>query len=869
MTLQKTLDSGTYYWRVRALSPAPVTKSAWSATCSFTLAWTDAPTPSAPSNGATIDYPTPLLFQWSAVNGAKSYKIAISAASDLSNQLPNYPMDTNATSYAPRTRLAPGTYYWSVTPVDPEGHLGTPSATQSFTWDWPSTDTTLHVSDLDPSAEVYDPQFSWDAIPGAQTYELEINSDASFSPASKVCCSDTIVSTAFSPTQILPADTYYWRIRAKDPNGNYGGWVVSPDTFTNDYDTNGVSGLTMSDPTGTPVAPGVSTDTPIVTWDPTPGASSYLVDVVQRSGATCNWSQGGGAWHIETAATAWTPLGSGFNAVNPWGSHNISTDSTALAPGSTYCVRVTPRRSADDSKGGRVVGGTTYLAGSLNGAAFTFTGFPTGAACTAPCDSSSNIGAADYLLPAATGNTRLPLFTWNAIAGVRSYFVVVATDGTFQHVIDEAFTQVPAYSPRNSGSPVNYADTNTQYSWAVLPSPNLDGSGTSSDPRSPYSYPQTFDFHSVAPSPVAPAGNATITTQPTFQWTPVEGAAKYKLLVSSDSSFGTLVGDTPVTTTSTSFTGTNFPASAHLWWKVQAIDRSDQGLAWTTPMQFQKTLAAPTFTQNGTLYTNPTTADGIPALHWDSMDGAISYNLTITASGYSATFTNLQTTAFTPQNLGTAGNISWNVSAQYPTAGGTVTSGTSPDQSFVRSIAPPAGMASAVSGQHTVAMSWSPKPGVKNYVIELSTNDAFPQFSSFDTQNPENTVYAPDLKNGTYTEGGPIYWHVAAVDPDGTRGSWSATQTLTLPQMIHPSANQSYLTHGVKASLKVYAKTGAGVGIPGVTVTISGAGLTATSKTTGSTGYALFSVKPPKTGTISITLKKSGCITASMKVTVG
>jgi hypothetical protein len=879
MSIFKTLPDGTYYWRVRSQTQNAAASSGWSATCAFTLSWTDTAALNSPADTATVSYPTPLVLDWSAVTGAAQYKVTVSQTPDLSNPVQtggnNFPVTTRATSYSPPTRLAEGTYYWDVTPIDSEGNSGTPSTVQSFTWAWPSTTGNLTETDLDPSQEVTDPQFSWDAIRGAASYQIEINSDVNFGSSSKVCCSDTIISTTFAPTTLLPAGNYHWRIRAVDPNGNFGGWVDAPSTFAVSYDTNAITNLNIVDSSDSPLTGyPVSTDTPIVSWDPTPGAASYLVDVAPFSGGVCQYTEGAPqAWHDETAATSWTPLGDGLTAANPWpNSHSSpSTDNSTLQPGVSYCVRVRAERG-QDTRGNQVYGTYSNLGGSQQ-PAFTFSQYPTGGACTQPCNSNFNIGAGDYILPAATGNTRLPLFTWKPIAGVQSYFVIVATDPQFQNVYDEAFTHIPAYAPRTGSQTVNYLDTdpNTQYYWAVLPSPNYNGQGAGSDPTSPASYPQTFDMHSVVPQGVSPAGNAAITTQPTFQWTPVGGAIKYQLEVSTDSGFGTFVGGTPLYTDSISYTGTNFPASAHLYWRVQAVDKNGHGLAWSTPQQFQKTLASPTFTGTdpANLYTNPSAADGIPVLHWDEMPGAIAYNLAITVGTSTTNVNNLQTMAYAPVSLPGMGAATWKVQAVYPTTGQSLTSGWGTTQSFTRTILPPGSLHWSVSGQHQVLMSWGAKDGAASYAVRVASNSQFTNSSVFDTPftNPENTQYAPTLTNGQYGEGGSLYWEVAAKDADGNQGAWSAPQLLALPTTIHGSSSTTQIAHGVTTSVKVYAKTGPGAAISGVLVKATGAGLTSTSHTTTSGGYVTFKLKPPKKGTITFTLTKTGCVSTTVKIT--
>jgi len=872
-TLPNTLATGTYFWDVRALN-ASNAASAWSTSCTFDMDWTDAPPLSTPDDGATVTYPTPLLMSWGAVTGAARYSVNVSESSDMSSPLTGYPVTTTATSYSPPSRLSNGTYYWQVTPIDGDSakHQGAASEIRSFTWDWPSSQTTLSVTDLDPSDAVYDPQFSWTPIPGADNYQLEINDDQNFSKT-KVCCSDTIISTTYTPTKLLPADTYYWRVRAVDPNGNFGPWVVSPSTFTVAYDVAGVSDLTMDDTSGNPIwtSSPLSTDTPIVTWDPAPGAQSYGVDVVPYTSGVCQW----GAlttvgWHSKTASTAWTPLGNGLTATNPFpnsGHNTPSTDQTTLSPGTSYCVRVRAQR-ASDSNAQQVVGAYTYLGGDGN-PAFTFTGYPSGNPCTVPCNSSLNIGAGDYILPAQTGNTRLPLFTWKPIAGVQSYFVIVATDNTFQHVIDEAFTHVDAYAPRGGSGLINYPNTNTGYAWAVLPAQGFDGSSAGDDPTPNGSYPQTFDFHSVQPSPLAPLTGATVTSQPTFSWTPVEAADHYVLQVSSDPSFGTMVGGTPVQTTATSYTGTNFPAG-NLYWRVQAVDASGNGLSWTDPQQFTMSYAAPTFTGNGTSYVNPATADAIPVLHWDSMPGATSYELKI----YNGTTTptldvqNISSTAYAPTTLKGTGGFTWTVYARYPTSGADVSSPVSATQSFTRSIAAPDGLTGGTTNQHSVLLSWNPKAGAASYAVQISTENTFTTgvFDSYASGNrPESAVLAPLLTANQYTEGGNLFWRIATVDGDGNQGAWSLPQPLTMPQRIHASASPIAIQHAKTTTVTITAKTLAGAMIKGVKVTDKGAGVTAAAKVATS-GSVTFKVHPTKKGTITFTLSKTGCITTTLTV---
>src|SRR5262249_36918277 len=334
------------------------------------------------------------------------------------------------------------------------GNKGTASAVAAFSWVWPSV-TTPAVNDLDTSAEVYDPQFSWTAVPGAARHEGEGNSTASFTAAAKGCWTGTTIATSLSPTSVMNDNVYYWRVRAIDADGNAGVWNVGP-SFTKAFDktTPSVGNLRMVDTGDTPLAgPVPSTAVPILRWDPVPGASSYQVDVTPYA-AGCQWSAVLNVkWSETTATTAWTPLGSMLMGSKPFANgHQVVSDQPQLTNGTQYCARVRAR-SDRDSGGVDVYGDYTYLNGVAGpGFKYDTTLLPPASPCGTPCQ----LAASDYLLP-ATGSTvtRMPFFTWKPIQGQLSYWVIVAKDPSFTNVVDYAWTQIPAYAPRTQG-PVTY-----------------------------------------------------------------------------------------------------------------------------------------------------------------------------------------------------------------------------------------------------------------------------------------------------------------------------------------------------------------------------------------------------------------------------
>jgi hypothetical protein len=900
-TLTKVLGNDTYYWRVRAVSSTGV-NSPWSAPRSFDYDWSDEATPQSPNDGDTLTYPSPILLNWTSVPGAQRYEVKIATDSNMTSLVGGYPTDTNptdtaASAYSPLKRLAPGTYYWNVTPIDAENHRGAASPTWSFTWSW-DVSTTLSVTDLDPADEVYDPQFSWTPISGAAYYEVEVNSDPSWASGSRVCCSGYSVGTSLSPKTLLPADTYYWRVRPYDASKNPGAWTqfadsgsTPQDTFTIAYDVDqsslggldSVQNLSLLDSSADPIAwspGGVSTDTPILGWDPVPGASSYEVDVTPFTAGSCNWTATGLVhWDNFTASTYWTPLGNSWNLVKPFNDahHHIVAQEgiTALTPGGNYCARVRAERS-NDSKGDLIYGDYTYI-GPDDGSdfAFTFSGYPSGGSCTPSC-SPGYLGSGDYILPAnGSPNQRMPLFTWNPMSGKQSYFVIVATDPSFQNIVDYAFTKIPAYAPRINTGVTTYPDTASLYYWAVLPATAADGSGAVGDPVNSAAK-HNFQKQSIAPSLLTPTDGDEIATQPTFQWTPTEGAKTYHLQVATDLQFGTIVEDV-TSIGETSYTGnTTYPAATTLYWRVQAVDAGGRTLSYSPTGTFQKTLAVPTFDN----VTNDTAGGQIPTFQWDPVPGAVSYDVDLScpqANGLCGDATNIDTTAVAALSMSGVGGFTWRVRANFPTVGasgitGTIHGGYTDLQVFDRTIAAPLNVTTSYVSPKDFSLDWDSKITAKTYSWEISTSPTTTTGGSFasilESGTTEATAIAPQLFNHLeYTNGGDLYWHVAAKDADGNLGAFSAPLTLSLPVLIKVTASPLSILKKTTTTVTVYTKNAMGAAINGVTVKASGAGIAAVTKTSAS-GKVVFKLHPTKAGKITFKATKSNYQTGTVTINV-
>ena len=105
-----------------------------------------------PGSGDALTFPAnPVVLNWSGIPGA-------AALPRLGRQRPDprlarLPLRQPGRPEGPaerrrhvggdhRRRSRPGSYYWSVTPVDAEGNRGVPTPVASFNWLWPTVTTT-------------------------------------------------------------------------------------------------------------------------------------------------------------------------------------------------------------------------------------------------------------------------------------------------------------------------------------------------------------------------------------------------------------------------------------------------------------------------------------------------------------------------------------------------------------------------------------------------------------------------------------------------------------------------------------------------------------------------------------------------------
>ena len=621
------------------------------------------------------------------------------------------------------------------------------------------------------------------------------------------------------------------------------------------------------------LAPGSTVATPIVLWNPVPGASAYEVGVT-RFGAGCNWSDSTlHRWDEETTTTGWTPLGwNRASGADPLGidGQSPSTDlSTRLTPGEDYCVRVRPVDHASTPQGPDVLGDWTYLPAN-NVPGFTWSGPPTANECS-PCEMAEG----DYLRPVHEATAgRMPVFTWNPVTGAQSYFVVVARDSNFNTIVDYAFTRVPAYAPREGAQTKGYADESTSYFWAVLPAQTENGSEVFADLLD--SAPQSF-VKRVDPSTLlGPVGGAAVNTAATtFRWTAIEGARRYRLEVASDPNFSNL-GDDPVysvLTDSTAYTSNwTFPSDRTLYWRVRADAENGPdvvGLTWSATGTFKKQLPRPVFDAD-----NLSTGAGIPSFSWNPVPGAVSYDIQVReADGDDPIYKGFATHAASFVQFTGVGVTQVFVRANFPTRTGQLVDGPwSEPWTYTHTIPEPANPTHE-AGANRLLLAWSARPAADEYRVQVSQRPDFA--TTVENTTTQTTAYAPLLTSSYYTNGGTFWWRVAMVDTDRNVGEFTAPRSFTLPKTlgsVTPTTRSrfSVTVRGYAVKLRyrtvsLRVRSHLNKPVYRAAVRVSGAGVTARSKYTNRYGWVSFRLRATRyPAYLTFRVAKSGYYTKNV-----
>jgi len=768
------VPNGTYYWRVRAVNAANVA-GRWTHIRKLTKRSMSAPKLLAPTAAAKVDWPgNPLMLKWKPVPYAVSYSVEIGTTPQLTT-LVYGPVSVQGPDFVVPAVLAPGTYYWSVTPVDASGAPGRSSAVQSFLWSWPSS-TSVNEVDSSPDSTYQEPSFSWAPVPGANSYEIQVATDPSYGASSVIVDQTGWTGTYYNASHFYPSHTtLYWRVRAADAHGDAASWnngqpftdvfdQPTPQNFHNFTASGAIDDGDLSDPN------------PILRWSPVPGASHYLLSFAPWSpGSGCNFNaqtpiQG-------TSNTAWTPGGWPPGAATPgdavkdlpiyaaWQGQEYGWTGTALSgtdylmSGGAWCVSLIAVRHDSPLAGSTIESAPTIL-GGYSAPAFEFTP----AAAQGSLAPDTKVTGAEVLPPAfgsapvAEGSTlsTTPLIEWSPLSTADGYYVVISSDQTFDSnaIVTGGFTNSDAWA-----SPVPLPDQTGSYWWEVIPVNSGTGGGTpqSTGPGATDGdyLPQNFNKNSNPPVPISPIAGANAPTMPTFSWHSAQGASSYTLEISTDPTFATPI-ETDTTDSTTFSTGSTLPGGVPLYWRVRANDEVFN-LNWSPAQSFTHNLPVPKWESS------PKRGSAIPTLRWSAVPGAVSYNVKITSGGATTT-TSVTTPSLTPGEFFSPGVTTWQVQSVFSGGG---TSAFAPLVSYTRLIPPPSHIHARRHGS-LILFTWKADPIAKQYNVQISTSTEFS--SPLVNATTANTQYVPNLSPAQTKV--KLYWRVAVIDAAGTVGTY-------------------------------------------------------------------------------------------------
>jgi predicted RecA/RadA family phage recombinase len=751
-SINKALSDGNYFWRVRAVN-AQGDAGKWSKTRTLRKTWSQPPALTAPATATTINYPDPVVLSWSTVPRAYKYEVEVATDPALGSPAPGFskPVETSGTDFAIGLSLSAGRYYWAVTPLDGQKHKGQRSAVGSFDISWPSA-TQTRVEDLNSDPRVYDPQFSWNSVPGAARYEVEINSSDDFAPGSKVCCKDPTTGTSLSPTKVLPNNTgpgggYFWRMRAIDVDGNAGVWNVgsgfpkyfSPTTIPS------VPNLRLVDHTTTVPQVGIpEVENPVIAWDPAPGASSYEIQVAPVSEFATTFVSAAGTT-VTVGSTARMVPNSRIHFANGEARRIVS-----VVSGSQLTIDSALASSpAPGSEVWIAYGFCNWTPGQFDP---EFWSLRTAATAWSPLSSS-----------------------WSLASPVGSVFTQVTYDSN-KHLVDgESYcVRVRARGDRDAnGAEVVSA-------WTEL------GNFLSATPTFEYSAPPGTTCSPMAPTQssdyLTPAFGTVSPRLPFFAWKPVPGACSYYVVVARDESFTDVVDigltrDPEYAPRANSGPRTYPDESSSYFWAVIPSPQLNGGGVFTSPEnnaphQFQKRSVPPALVgpaEGATVTTQP-------SFRWTAAEGAREYRLQVAQDpSFSDPIEDVTTnaTAFTSSSTYPADTVLyWRVRANDENKIGLAWSQV---RTFRRELPAPVPSADNPSGGRTIAvLRWSPVEGAVSYDMHVDQPDGTQKDFTV-----RSTAFTPVVHYGT----GVWQWKVRANFPKlpfgATPGAYTARQSFT------------------------------------------------------------------------------------------
>ncbi len=215
----------------------------------------------------------PVVLSWDSVPGAVSYNVEVSSSPGFTKIV--WSQNTDQAQVAPSLILADGTYWWRVTAIDKAGTHGITSSVATFAKVWDGTVTGGVLSDTPGGAAAslirVTPYLTWNAVPGAAYYQVQIALADQFG-------SPSYDSGLITQTGIAPGDCgrpARCGLRVADPG-------VRRRRQSRAVDGGVEFKKAWIAPTPTLPTDGATVSSFDLRWNPVPGASSYEVQATRQ-----------------------------------------------------------------------------------------------------------------------------------------------------------------------------------------------------------------------------------------------------------------------------------------------------------------------------------------------------------------------------------------------------------------------------------------------------------------------------------------------------------------------------------------------------------------------------------------------------------
>jgi len=649
------------------------------------------------------------------------------------------------------------------------------------------------------------PTLIWNAVPGADTYRLQVSTSNTF--VTTVYDDSTRTNTSQQISGLNYGATYFWRVNSKISGGS--------SAYSN------VWSFAVIGPPAAPVlvapvnlASNQSTS-PTLSWNASAGAATYRLQVSTSAvfastvfndstitgtsqpitglalGTTYYWRVNAKnvAGTSVYSARSFTTIAAGTpTLVSPLdGAVNLATNPTMIwdppvLGANTYRLQISTSGTFattvfDDSTiagtsqpiSGLTVGTTYYwrvnakLFGGTSpySSVWTFTtlGAPAAPVLVAPLNAAVNISTS-------------PTLSWNASTGADTYRLQVSTSAVF------ATTFFNDSTITGTSQPMTGLAVGTTYYWRVNAK---NAAGTSA-----YNSRDFTTITAGTPTLVAPAdGAVNQAVNPTMSWNAVAGAGTYRLQVSLSPAFvSTVFNDSTIAGTSQPISG--LAVGTTYYWRVNAKISGATG-AYSAVWSFTTIGPPPT----PVLVAPLAAAQNQPTsltLSWLASTGAATYRLQVSTSAvFATTFFNDSTITGTSQpiaGLALGTTYYWRVNAK--NVAGTSAYATRNFTTSVAALLPPilaAPADAAVNISTTPTLSWLASTGALTYRLQVDTSTVFAS-TVFD----DSTLTGLSQLMPTLTNGKTYFWRVNAKNGGGT-SAYSTTWRFTVAALPPPSVN--------------------------------------------------------------------------------